>query len=181
LVCLEASNGVVRWSQPTVGTRSLGYGSVLRVGDVLVVVNEGGEVVLVRADSSAYQQIAAHATGLRYCWNNPAIANGRIYLRNPEFAVALDVAEIPPPLPPLRLEAAASLFSGALDVRVSSPAGPLDPSVAARVGLQQATALPTDPSAWQPVPVDLVLAGDGTLRAAVPVAAERGFLRVTEK
>ncbi len=181
LACLEAATGVSRWTQGTVGGQSPGYGSVQRVGSVLVVVTESGQVVLVAADPESYVELGVFATELSYCWNNAAITDGRIYLRNPEFALALEVSAARPPVPPLRLTAAPGNDGQTLELIVSAEGAVLDSEMTGQLELRSATSPLVAAASWLNVPIVFEAQPNGTLRTLVPVQAEQEFFQVREK
>jgi len=100
--CLDLATGDEPWLPPH---RGFGYGSVLLVGDKLLVLSGDGELALVEPDPTAYREIARHRALTGKCWNAPAVSNGRIYVRSTREVAALDVAEAPPPDPPTFTEA----------------------------------------------------------------------------
>jgi outer membrane protein assembly factor BamB len=59
-----------------------GYGQVLLAGDHLVITSESGEVALVRAIPEGHQEIAKFEAVEGKTWNVPAIAGGRLLVRN---------------------------------------------------------------------------------------------------
>ena len=81
LVCLDLTTGKRIWK----GGR-YGYGQMVRVGDVLVVLAESGEVVHVRATPDGHQEIGRFDALEGKTWNHPAIANGRLLVRNNQQA-----------------------------------------------------------------------------------------------
>ena len=110
LICLDAKTGSSRWTQATVGSRSIGFGSVIKCANALIVLTEAGELVLVEPSSAAYREIARKSVLALYCWNRVTLANGRLYARSTSAnaqLVALDVAPqaVPTPIPPIKLAA----------------------------------------------------------------------------
>jgi outer membrane protein assembly factor BamB len=85
--CVEAATGKVRWSAPEIGS-----GSVLRVGDRLLVLREDGELVLGEASAERWQPLARAqvlGTGIRAL---PAWAGGTWYGRDKRELVAVELA-----------------------------------------------------------------------------------------
>jgi hypothetical protein len=72
--------GKIRWEK--VG---FGVGTVIRVGDVLVILSDQGELALVAADPSGFRELARFPV-LRGSdiWAPPTYANGSLYCRNKE-------------------------------------------------------------------------------------------------
>jgi outer membrane protein assembly factor BamB len=77
LSCVEATTGERKWK----GGR-YGYGQLLLASGHLVVLTESGEVVLVKATPESHVEIARFSAIEGRTWNNPALANGRLLVRN---------------------------------------------------------------------------------------------------
>jgi len=129
LTCLDVKTGINRWTQTTVGSRSIGYGSLIKCANALIVLTEAGELVLVETNPSAYREIARKSVLSLYCWNHVTLANGRLYARNTSSSsalVALDVAPTstpPTPLPPLMLAIKPSVTPSTLSLSISATDG----------------------------------------------------------
>jgi outer membrane protein assembly factor BamB len=91
LECVDAATGRVLWTDPAVG-----YGTLVAADGKLVVVQADGGLLLVRADP-ARADVLARARPLRGTIRAlPALAAGRLYLRDERELVCLDLA---PPAP----------------------------------------------------------------------------------
>jgi outer membrane protein assembly factor BamB len=86
LVCVDTVSGKVVWSN-----RSVGAASICAADGLLFVHGEGGEVALVEASFQGYNQKGRfnppsrpeHNSGpMQRSWSHPAVANGRLYLRD---------------------------------------------------------------------------------------------------
>ena len=77
LACLDVETGQVKWK----GGR-YGYGQVLLAGGHLIVLTEGGELVLVRATPESHQEVARSAALEGRTWNHPAVSDGILLVRN---------------------------------------------------------------------------------------------------
>ena len=77
LACLEVETGNLKWK----GGR-YGYGQLLLAGGHLVVLTESGEVALVKATPERHQEVASFSAIEGKTWNPPAIAGGRLLVRN---------------------------------------------------------------------------------------------------
>jgi outer membrane protein assembly factor BamB len=86
LRCIEFKTGKVRWN-----VDSFGAGTITLAGDKLLIVREGGELVLAAAAPSAFRQISAAKVLPPTIRAYPAIANGRIYLRNEKTLICLNL------------------------------------------------------------------------------------------
>jgi outer membrane protein assembly factor BamB len=86
LRCVEFATGRLKWDQ-----RGLGRGSLLIAEGQLVIQGERGQLVLAEAAPTAYVERARwQALQTAPCWTPPALANGKLYLRNESQLVAVD-------------------------------------------------------------------------------------------
>lgn len=77
LRCLDAQTGEVKWSSPEAD-----MGNLIAADGKLIWLTGKGELVVVKASAAGYQEVArAQVTGGRV-WTEPALANGRLYVRN---------------------------------------------------------------------------------------------------
>ncbi len=132
LTCLDVVGGTNRWAQSNVGSGTMGYGSLIRAANVLVVLTEGGELVLVEANPVAYTEVARLKILDEYCWNHATLAGGRIFARStsskPEI-VAVDVSAPASPATPLSLGATRGANGSTLQLSISAMDGAaLEPS-----------------------------------------------------
>ena len=89
-LCVESATGTVKWSKPGFGEQALvAYAATLAVGDRLLVATEKGELVVVAADPAAYRELARWQVCGR-TWSHPALAGGRLYLRDRRDWYAFD-------------------------------------------------------------------------------------------
>jgi outer membrane protein assembly factor BamB len=77
LVCLNALTGERQWK----GER-FGYGQLLLAAGHLIVLGGDGKLSLVKADSRKFHQVAQFKALTGKTWNNPALARGRLLVRN---------------------------------------------------------------------------------------------------
>ncbi len=78
LTCLDAKTGERKWK----ARQSYGNGQILLAGDVLVITAEDGYVALVATDAKQFKELKKIPVFSGRTWNVPAIARGRLYLRN---------------------------------------------------------------------------------------------------
>ncbi|HEX8130754.1 MAG TPA: PQQ-binding-like beta-propeller repeat protein, partial [Pyrinomonadaceae bacterium] len=88
LTCLDLATGERKWK----GGR-YGYGQVLLASNHLIVTTDGGEIVLVKADPAGYAEVAKFSALTGKTWNVPALANGRLLVRNGTEMAAYNLAE----------------------------------------------------------------------------------------
>ena len=86
LRCIEFKTGKVRWN-----IDGFGAGTITLAGDKLLIVREGGELVLAAANPSAFRKISAAKVLPSPIRAYPAIANGRIYIRNEKTLICLNL------------------------------------------------------------------------------------------
>ncbi len=85
--CVEMATGKVLWSKEGFGPG----GCTLLDGHVLVL-SDTGDLVLVKATTAAYQEVArTHALSGK-CWSAPCVSNGHIYARSTKEGICLDVS-----------------------------------------------------------------------------------------
>ena len=89
LTCLDVNTGARKWK----GGR-YGYGQVLVASGHLIVMSDTGELALVKASPDAYTEVAKFTALDGKTWNYPAIAGGKLFVRNAkEMAVYKIAAE----------------------------------------------------------------------------------------
>jgi outer membrane protein assembly factor BamB len=92
LICVDAATGQVRWSQAGFGLGRKDYASTIAAGDRLLVLTEGGTLVLLAADPARYTELGR----LQICgstWSFPALAGGKLYVRDARQLLCLDLAK----------------------------------------------------------------------------------------
>jgi outer membrane protein assembly factor BamB len=86
LECVRLDDGQRRWKKGRYG-----QGQVLRVGELLLVQAESGEVVLVECSPERHVERARLAALTGQTWNNPAISGDRLLVRNAEEAACYEL------------------------------------------------------------------------------------------
>jgi outer membrane protein assembly factor BamB len=87
LACIDPRNGDLKWK----GGR-YGYGQVVLASGHLIVLTESGEVVLVKATPERHQEVAKFPAIDGKTWNHPALAGGRLFVRNEAEMAAFRIA-----------------------------------------------------------------------------------------
>ncbi len=77
LTCIDVNTGTRKWK----GGR-YGYGQVILASGHLIVLSDSGELALVKASPDAYTDVAKFTALEGKTWNNPAIAGGKLFVRN---------------------------------------------------------------------------------------------------
>lgn len=86
LAAVDAATGELRWK-----AGRYGYGQLLLAGDHLIVLTEGGDLVLVRATPERHEELARFSALQGRSWNHPAVADGRLLVRNLREMAAFDL------------------------------------------------------------------------------------------
>jgi outer membrane protein assembly factor BamB len=88
LTCIDLSTGERKWK----GGR-YGYGQVLLASNHLIVTTDTGDLALVKADPAGYAEVARFNALSGKTWNVPALANGRLLVRNGSEMAAYNLTE----------------------------------------------------------------------------------------
>jgi outer membrane protein assembly factor BamB len=87
LTCLDVNTGARKWK----GGR-YGYGQVILASGHLIVSSDSGELALVKASPDQYSEVARFAALEGKTWNYPAIAGGKLLVRNATQMAAYNIA-----------------------------------------------------------------------------------------
>ncbi len=89
LHCVSAKTGKSLWKKEKIGTY---HASLLRTGDdKLLMLTDGGELVLLEPNAKDYRELARTTVSGPETWAHPALANGRLYIRDRAEIVCLQV------------------------------------------------------------------------------------------
>lgn len=80
-VCVDAVTGALNWSQTGFGLGQKDYSSTIAIGNHLLVLTEGGTLLLLAATPEKYTELGR----VQVCgntWSHPAFADGRLYVRD---------------------------------------------------------------------------------------------------
>ena len=86
LKCIEANTGEEQWK-----TRGLGKGTVILADGHLIILSDRGKLALAEATPVGYIEKASAKALSGLCWTAPTLAEGRLYMRNEEEMVCLDL------------------------------------------------------------------------------------------
>jgi hypothetical protein len=90
LHCIDLHSGQKRWSKSGVGQY---HAALMRTGDdTLLMLEEGGTLVLVAPDRLAYRELA-RAKVCGHAWAHPAVAGGRLYVRDEKELVCVQLPQ----------------------------------------------------------------------------------------
>jgi outer membrane protein assembly factor BamB len=87
LECIELETGRRKWKQGRYG-----HGQLLRVGDVLLVLSDDGELLMVEATPDGHHELGSVQALSGKTWNNLALSGNHLLLRNAEEAVCYELA-----------------------------------------------------------------------------------------
>ena len=86
MACVDAATGELKWK----GGR-YGYGQILLAGTQIIVLTEDGDIAVVRAKPDGHEELTRFAAIAGKTWNHPALAGGRLLVRNLAEMAAFDV------------------------------------------------------------------------------------------
>lgn len=86
LKCIEANTGEEKWK-----SRGFGMGTVIIADGHLILLSGQGKLGLAEATPAGYREKASAKVLSGRCWTVPALANGKLYVRNLEEIVCLDM------------------------------------------------------------------------------------------
>jgi len=86
LQCIDARTGEIKWK-----ARGFQRGSLIAAGGKLIVLGEAGNLALIEAIPDAYVERDSAQVLSGKNWTTPTLAGGRLYLRNHEELICLDV------------------------------------------------------------------------------------------
>jgi len=88
--CLNWDDGKVNWSYRE---KINPGGSLLRVGDKLILLSERGKLILTKATPTSVEKVSEFkALDGTQIWSGPMVYNGKLYVKGTEDLVCLDVA-----------------------------------------------------------------------------------------
>jgi hypothetical protein len=105
-------------------TNDFGHGGTLLVDDRLLVLTEVGDLVLAEANTNAYNELGRFLAIPNYsgdynkCWNSPAVADGRVYVRSTSYGACFDLS-----MPALRVDSPQFASANKLQLTIRSVDG----------------------------------------------------------
>jgi len=75
--CIHVPTGQLKWT-----AKDPAFGSLILAGDKLIVLSEKGELLLGQASPEEFKPLARAKVLSGLCWTPPALADGRLYVRN---------------------------------------------------------------------------------------------------
>jgi outer membrane protein assembly factor BamB len=92
LVCMEIRTGKCLWREK--GYRTFKKGSLLIADGQLLILGESGRLAQAEATPAGYRERAAFQVSEQKCWTVPSLAGGRLYVRDEEHLLCLDLREV---------------------------------------------------------------------------------------
>ena len=86
LTCVAQQTGERKWRDGRYG-----HGQLLLADDLLVVLSENGKLALVEANPQRHRELGSIQALEGKTWNNPALADGKAFLRNSEEMACYDL------------------------------------------------------------------------------------------
>jgi outer membrane protein assembly factor BamB len=77
LQCISATTGAKQWVK-----RGFGKGSLILVGENLLVLSDQGKLIRVKATHEAYEELGSFQALQGKSWTAPSFADGKLYVRN---------------------------------------------------------------------------------------------------
>lgn len=90
--CVDLKTGERKWKKGRYGT-----GQVLLLAEqpALLVLSDAGEAVLVAAKPDAFEELGRFQAITGKTWNHPAVAQGKLYVRNAEEIACYNLSALP--------------------------------------------------------------------------------------
>ena len=88
LKCIEANTGEEQWK-----SRGFGKGTVILADRHLIILSDRGKLGLAEATPAGYIEKATAKVLDGLCWTVPTLADGKLYVRNEEEMICLDMTE----------------------------------------------------------------------------------------
>jgi outer membrane protein assembly factor BamB len=90
LRCIEAATGKEQWSKSPIGEY---HASLIRTGDdKLLLLDDAGDLILLEPNAKEYRELA-RAKVCGKTWAHPALANGKLYIRDEKELICVQVSE----------------------------------------------------------------------------------------
>jgi outer membrane protein assembly factor BamB len=75
--CIHVPTGQLKWAR-----KDPAFGTLILAGDKLIVLSEKGELLVGQASPEEFKPLARAKVLSGVCWTPPALADGRLYVRN---------------------------------------------------------------------------------------------------
>ncbi|OQY30432.1 MAG: hypothetical protein B6244_00515 [Candidatus Cloacimonetes bacterium 4572_55] len=88
LKCISVTDGKEKWKK-----KGFGKGSLVLADGLLIIFGDDGDLALAEVTPVEYREKSAVKVLDDLCWTRPSLADGKLYLRNMEEMVCLDIRE----------------------------------------------------------------------------------------
>jgi outer membrane protein assembly factor BamB len=177
LDCIDMRTGAVKWS-----TNNFGRGGTVVADNRLLTITEKGQLVLIEPSTNAYTEIARclaipnWADFTNKCWNCPAVADGRVYVRSTSYVAAFDLS-----VPNLKLDPPQVVAPDKLQLTVRTVDGTaMDSNRLSGIEIRSAPDLLQGLYQWLPLTNRLILTNGVARMDKVDAPQPRGFFIVNE-
>jgi len=181
--CVDIQTGAVLWS-----TNNFGRGGTLLVNSNLLIITEKGELVLAKPITNAYTELARFqgipdydptSAHTNVCWNSPAVADGKVYIRSTQFGAMYDLYDLS--LPSLKLDPPEVAAANTFNLRVRTiTGGAVNSDRLTGMELRASTNLALSPDAWLKLTNQLVLTNGVVVVTNVDGTPPQQYFLVTE-
>src|SRR5439155_10272589 len=127
-----------------------GHGGILIANDNLLLVTETGDLVLAQPNTNSYTELGRfnaipdYYADTNKCWNSPAVADGRIYVRSTAWGACFDLS-----MPDLKLDPPQRAPTNKFQLTIRTIDGtPIDSNRLTSMEVRAANDLVQSPSVW---------------------------------
>ena len=179
LKCIDMRTGAVKWSAD-----GFGRSGTLLVDNHLLSTTEKGQLVLSQPNTNAYAElgrflaIPSYSDPTNKCWNVPAVADGRVYVRSTAYVAAFDFS-----VPDLKLDLPRLVAADKLELTIRTVTGaPVDSNRLSGMEVRTTGNLAPGFTQWNPLTNRLVLTNGVVRIGDVDSGAQpSGFYNVREQ
>ncbi len=177
LKCIEMATGTQKWS-----VNNFGRGEVLLVNSQILGLTERGALVLIEPNPNAYTELArfqaiqGFSSDANKCWNAPAVADGRVYVRSTANAAAYDLS-----VPDLKLDSPQIGPANQLQFTLRTTSGtPVNTNRLTTLEVRATTNLSLAPASWPKLTNALVWTNGVVQLTNVDAGSGQRFFIVSE-
>ena len=155
------------------------------VNSNLLIITEKGDLVLARPNTNAYTELARFRAIPNYdsssaftnvCWNSPAVADGKVYIRSSQFGAMYDLS-----VPALKLDPPQVAAGSTVNLTVRTvTGGAVNSNRLANMEVRAGTNLSLSPEAWPKLTNQLVLTNGMVVVTNVDGASPHQYFIVAE-
>ena len=177
LRCIDLATGTTRWA-----ANDFGRSSLLLAGTNLLCLTERGSLVLVAAQTNAYQELGRFLAIPNYhsdtnkCWNGMALSDGQVYVRSTASAARFDLS-----MPDLLLDPPRVERHSEISFAIRTVTGdPISSNRLAGVELRASTNATLSPALWPKLNNTPVLSNGVALVSLLDIVSPRLFFITSE-